>query len=517
MPIAEKCLAKLGNAKTQIAKQKDDFYDDQKIANIVSFIETCFHYKLSSNKINSTLDYYVSAKANRMVVSNHSSKDRFVFLRALAIRLILTDKSEIEIEDLVPTEVLAKKNKHDFSTDLKEYKECINGLLPWFLLRASILRGTAGVFQTQFQSTIIISQQARTNRYSNYDPLPKEIAELVSSILILGDSTVVIECYQYLVSTQNIFNASIRLRLLHAAYRSEHLTEICDILEQTTYELIKSLKEEGPDEMAEKFIMLSRAVTINSVADASEYFDQAVEIVSKFGEELVKRWEALESLAERAAELPDISDEFAYRFIRCAELVGNFVSREKHWDRSNAARVDAKMSPATALAAISRWRDRIVGRYQYQVLAIIKHLVQNNLISPLCAWSLTHFFSERLYGDLALVCIEREPTKAGKQAILNDAVKILEVEGAHQKYVDDLRITASEFHLSNDGLTNLVDFFATDKEEKADDQGHHYFKKRNDQPDAGWDFLFNGIQIDSLHGLTKLLNRLNNEPKDRFG
>lgn len=514
--IAKKCLDKLSNAKTRIAKPKDYFYDDQQIAIIISFIESCFHYKLNSQKINSTLDYYVPARAGNMVVSNHSSKDRFIFLKALAIRLTLAGKNEIEIEEIVPAELLAKKKNHDYGNDLREYTECINGLLPWFLLRANILRGIAGVFHSQFQSTITSSQQARTNRYSNYDPLPKEIAELVSSILVLGDGTVVNGCYQYLVSSGNDFNWRNRLRLLRAAYRSEHLKDICDNLEQTTHELIESLKEEGPDEMAEKYISLSRAVAINSVADASEYFDQAVEIVSKFGDELVRRWEALESLAERAAELPGISDEFAYRFIRCAELVGIYVSREKNWDRSNAARVDAKMSPVIALAAISRWRDRRVGRYQYQLLAIVKGLVKSNLISPLCAWSLTHFFVERLYGNLALLCIEGEPTRAGKQAILNDAVRILQVEGADQKYVDDLLMIASKFGLSNDGLTNLVEFFAAEKKEKTDHQDQYYLKKRNDQPNTRWDALFNGIQIDSLDGLTNLLDRLNNEPENTF-
>jgi hypothetical protein len=513
--IATKCLDKLSNAKTRIAKPKDYFYDDQQIANIISFIESCFHYKLNSPKINSTLDYYVPTRANNMVISNHSSKDRFIFLKTLAIRLILAEKNEIEIEEIVPKELLAKKKNHDYGNDLKEYKECINGLLPWFLLRANVLRGIAGVFQNQFQSSITSSQQARANRYGNYDPLPKEIGELVSSILVLGDAMVVNDCYQYLASFGNDFNLRNRLGLLRAAYRSEHLKNICDNLEQTTHELIESLKEEGPDEMAEKYISLSRAVTVNSVADASVYFDQAVEIVSKFGEELVKRWEALESLAECAAELPDISDEFAYRFIRCAELVGIYVSREKHWNRSNAAKVDAKMSPTTALAAISRWRDRVVGRYQYQLLAIVEYLVKSNLISSLCAWSLTHFFGE--YVDLALICIEHESTKVGKQAILNEAVRILQVEGIHQEYLNDLAIIASKFGLSNDGLTNLVEFFAADKEEKTKDQDHSYLKKRNDQPDIAWNALFNGIQIDSLDGLTKLLDKLNNEPKDRFG
>ena len=514
--IANICLDKLANAKTRIPKPKDYYYDDQRVATVVSFIETCFHYKLNSTKIRLALDYYVPTRANNMVASNHASRERFIFLKALAVRLVLAGKSEIEFEEIVPAELLAKKKNKEHGSELKEYKEYIDGLLPWFLLRANVLRGITGVFQTQFQSAKTSSQQAIRNRYRNYDPLPKEIAELMSSMLILGDATTVNDCYQYLVSSQNEFNIRIRLRLLRAAYRSSHLEGICDNLEKTTHELIETLKEEGPDEMAEKFISLSRAVAVNSIADASQYFNQAVEIVSKFGDELVRRWEALEALAERAADLPGISDEFAYRFVRCAELVGIYVSREKYWDRSNAARVDAKMSPTTALAAISRWRDRMVGSYQYQLLAIVKDLVKRNLISPLCAWSLSHFFGERLYGGLASICIERERTKAGKQAILNDAVRLLEVEGADQKYVNDLQMIATKFGLSNSGLTNLVEFFPTNKEEKVEDQEHYFLKKRKDQPDPKWDNLFSGIQIDSLDGLTKLLDRLNQEPKDRF-
>jgi hypothetical protein len=515
--IANECLGKLSNPETRITKPENHFYDDQRIAVIISFIESCVHYKLNSKQIRSTLDYYVPTRANHMVVSNHSSKDRFIFLKALAIRLILEEKNEIQIEEIVPAELLAKNKDHNYSNDLKEYRECINGLLPWFLLRANILRGASDVFKGEFQPTIASSQQARANRYSSYDPLPKEVAELVSSVLVLGEPLVVDGCYQYLVSAANDFTPRNRLSLLRAACRSEHLKVIRDDLEQTTYELIESLKEEGPDEMAENYISLSRAVAINSVADASHYFDQAVEIVSKFGEELVSRWEALESLAERAAMLPNIGDEFAYRFIRCAELVGTYVSREKHWDRSNAARVDAKLRPTTALAGISRWRDRVVGTYQYQLLAALKELLETNIISPLSIWSLTHFIGDRLLGGLAVECVEREPTDAGKQAILNDAVRILEVEGIQRKYVDDLRMIASRFGLSKNGLTTLVDFFETDKEVKTQDHLYSHLRNRNSQPDPEWDVLFKDIQIDSIDGLTKLLDRLGGEQKDRLG
>jgi hypothetical protein len=514
--IAKNCLEKFGNSKTRIAKPNDYYFEDQRISAIISFMETCFHYKLNSKAITTSLDYYVPAKTTNGMLSKHSSKDRFNFLKTLSIRLILTGKTELNIEEIVPTDVLTKKKSYDQGRDMKEYKEFINGLVPLFLLRANILRGQNSAFQTDFQGAITSSQQARKNRYGNYDPLPREVAELVSSILILGSPTCVNECYQYLLSSKNDFTLPIRLRLLSAAYRNEHLISIRDNLEQTTAEIIESLKEEGPDAMSDYYITLSRAVALHSVPDASIYFDKAVEIVSKFGEELVRRWEALESLAERASELSDLSDEFAYRFIRCAELVGIYVSREKYWDRSNAARVNARMSPATALAAISRWRDRVIGRYQYQLLAIVKYLAKNNLITPLCAWSLTHFFEVRLHGNLALLCIEMEPTQTGKQAILDDAVRVLRQEGAHPDYVEDLRIIASRFDLKNDGLADLIDFFSLGCKEKDYKEDHSHLKKRSDQPDTNLDALFEDIKIDSLEGLTTLLGRKNNLPKDRF-
>ena len=514
--IASKCFRKLGNAKTRIPKPEDHFYEDQRLEVILSFIEGCFHHRLDSEKILSVLEYYLPKRANNMVVSNHSSKDRFIFLKTLAIRLILVGKSGIEIEEIVPENLLSENKKRDSSNDLRGYRECVNGLLPWFLLRGSVLQGGVGAFDSAFQTAKLSSQQARANRYSNYDPLPKEIVEVVSSILVLGDQRVVDASCQFLIAAGTDFNPTIRLALLRAACRCSHLQGICDDLEQSTHNLIGAITDVGPEEMSERCISLSRAVAVNSLGDAGRYFDQAVEIVSKFGEELVPRWEALQSLAERAAGFPSIGDDYTYRFMRCAELVGSYVSREKHWSRSNAVRVVASLSPTTALAGISRWRDRVVGDYQYQLLAIVKELMRNNSMSPLVAWSLSHFFVNRMMGDLALLCIEHEPTKDGKQAILDEAVRILEVEGAHHKYVSDLQMVASKFQLSNSGLLTLGQFFGNGETDQPVEDQSFSSKRGNEQPDPAWDAIFKGIKIASPDGLTELLVRFQEKRGDRF-
>jgi len=515
--ISNKCLGKLAHARTRIPKPENHYYDDQRLEVIVSFIEGCFHHGLDFTKILLTLNYYLPARANGMVISNHSSKDRFIFLKALAIRLMLTGKEGIEIEEILPENLLKENKKHDSSNDVRGYRECINGLLPWFLLRGRVLQGGISAFDSAFQSAKSNSKQARANRYSNYDPLPKDIVDVVSSILVLGDQRGVDICCQFLTSSGADFSPNIRLSLLRAACRCNHLQGICDDLEQTIHDLIGSITDAGPDEISERYISLSRAVAVNSTGDAGGYFDQAVEIVSKFGEELVTRWEALESLADRAAGVPNIGDEHAYRFFRCAELVGSYVSREKHWSRSNAARVAAKLSPTTALAGVSRWRDRLVGDYQYQILAILKELVSNNSMAPTIGWSVGHFLGNRMAGDLASLCIEREPTQDKKQAILDEAVRILEVEGAHQKYVSDLQVVASKFQLSNSGLSTLGQFCANGETDQPGEEQSFSSKKGIEQPDAAWDVIFKDIKIASPDGLTELLVRFQGKRGDRFG
>ena len=118
-----------------------------------------------------------------------------------------------------------------------------------------------------------------------------------------------------------------RINLLRVGNRVSHLDSILTELEDSTYQLIKQLKDVGPEEIADHYILLARAVLTSSKDDATIYFEEAINIVSKFGDEIVQRWEAVAALGERAA--PESSDELAYRFIRCTELVGEYVYREK--------------------------------------------------------------------------------------------------------------------------------------------------------------------------------------------
>src|SRR5690606_30426469 len=171
----ETCLNLLCSRKSRIKRSKD-FFNDRITPAILSFLEACLYNGLPTEKILRALNHYVPLKANRMVYSTHSSGERIIYLKALAIRAVLSGKSEVDIEAISPDEFASKKKNHESDNDFKEFKEVIYGLFPWYLLRVRILFDKQIELLDTVGSVNETSIKARTNRYKSYDMLPYEIA-----------------------------------------------------------------------------------------------------------------------------------------------------------------------------------------------------------------------------------------------------------------------------------------------------------------------------------------------------
>lgn len=430
--LVEPCLELLLNPKLRIEKPQHD-YNDKITPSIVAFIEVCLSKNLPHEKLLKVLEYYIPERASRMVSSAHQSNDRRVYLKALAIRTLLEDKTEVDIDAILPQNLTSKKKKndHERNNEIKEFKEVINGLFPWYFLRVKILNHKIIDFENAVKNADEESKKARTGRYRSYDILPYEIASLQSSILKLynnGNSDEIIWFYNSYLQNNKSLWVNDELNNVRVAFKTSHLAKIKQQLEQNAYERIKKITDDGPDEAAERYVDLSRAVLYSAPDDASVYFDEAVNIVSKFGDELVMRWEAVVSLAKHTCNCNNVPDELAYRFIRSAEVVGEYVSREKYWNRSEAIAVCARMSSGVGISALSRWRDRDVGRFEYQLDALLIELVKSNKISPSTGWALSRFFSYHGLEELLLVCLENEQEIEIKQTIFADAVYLLHVK-----------------------------------------------------------------------------------------
>lgn len=503
----EICLDLLCSRKSRI-KKPTSFLEDRITPAIISFLEACLHKNLSARKILRVLRYYIPIKATRMVYSSHSTKERTTYLKALAIRAVLSGESVVDIDAISPTEFATKKKNYELDKKVREFKEVINGIFPWYLLRAQIFCIKDIKLLDIVDLISETSKKARTHRYGNFDTLPNEIAQVCSSIMVFYQQSAqeeITEFYQRFLQSDNAFTLQDRLDTLRAAYRSSHLGSVRQQLELSTHELIKSNLKDGPDEIANRYIALARAVLIVSPDDASVYFDEAVNISSKFGDEIVQRWEAVVSLAKRACEKETVSDELTYRFIRCAELVGDNVSREKYWNRNQAISICTRMSPCMGISAISRWRDRDIGRFEYQLEALLDELIRSKVINPKVGWLLTRFFSYHHKSEILSGCLENESSSVIRQNILEDAVYLLKMEGAEKHSWEELKAIADKFNVHNESLNSIIDFHPKEvKPETKEPLGIANDKLYNG-PEH--DDIFQGLIISTPEGFEMLIER----------
>lgn len=514
----EICLDLLCSSKDRI-KNRSNSYNDRITPAIISFLEACLSRTLPNHKILRALGYYVPLRASRLISEPHFSYEREIYLKALAIRMILTGRTEIDIDEILPKEITIKKKGHESNNEISNFKEVVSSLMPWFLLRANILYGNIENLSETVKQTNEISHKARNNRYRSNDTFPYEVTEIYASILILfnfKNKEEASEFYHSHLHDSKSFRLKEQLGLLYAAYRKPLLSDIRQNLEQKCYEYICSLRNDTPDEIASQYISMTRAVCVESIEDASVYFDEAVDIISKFGDEIVQRWDAVVSLAEKASELSETSSELAYRFIRCAELVGEYVDREKHWDRNETIQICSRMSSGIALSAFSRWRDRDIGRFEYQLERLLYELINLNKISSAVGWALTYFFQQHQLNNILSICLEKESSQEIKQALLDDAFYLLQIEGTNEDYWKKLKNIASEYKLNNSQLDSIVNSF--------NNTGNELSKKHSDKNDFDftseqndWEKIFSEISIATHEGFDELNQRFKTvQAEDEF-
>lgn len=502
-------LILLTTKRSRIPKPDYSFYDTTALA-IVSFAEACAARELPNNQILRLLRYYFPERASRTVSSPFQENDREAYLRFIALKSVLLDNMNPNLDDLLPKDWAEDERRHN--DDIRKFKEIAEALLPWYLVRARLLVNKAGYLFETIEDAKKCSDSARANRWRDSDPLPYEISRVCLEVLTLYHAADPIEVNRFFaeyLKENGQIRIQDRLKMVRAAFRLDHLTEIRKLLEQSTFDIVSSASSEGPETRAEWFIDLARAVLSIDRDDAAAYFDYAIEAVSKFGDEIVERWEAVAAIANRAADGEKISPEMAYRFIRCAELIGDNVAREKHFDRDGAVQTCVRLSPASGIAAFSRWRDRDVGWFYRQLQALAFEIIDSGAISPATGWSLSAFFDGNELSDFASLCISKEQSKPRKQLILYTAVRDLRLMEAGEPGWQKLHKAAQQNFISSEELDHIVDFYANSPEIEsgATDPVTEYAAYREETERVNWDDLFDGLMLKTSSDLSEVIRR----------
>lgn len=285
-------------------------------------------------------------------------------------------------------------------------------------------------------------------------------------------------------------------------------------IENFVFETIANYHADSPEEKADLYTCLARAVIINNLGNASAYFEKAVESISKFGEELVQRWNAITSLAEIASMEETNDDELAYRFIRCAELIGESVAREKYWNRTEAIKICGMISINASFAALSRWRDRDVGYGERLLKNLLVYCVKNKIVNPTVAWSFSKLIDVYDVKELIASCLETEIREDIKKTFLSEAVEELRFTDISKDNWKDLYILTKKHNLNIKSIDELSRFYSPkDNYNDTNDFGENLLA---DSSEINWNEIFINVDISSKFGIEEAILRckeliINNE------
>ncbi|MFC3679101.1 hypothetical protein [Bacterioplanoides pacificum] len=484
----------------------------------LSLLEASIIHKLPLKNIKRALNYYIDGPRAYSINSDWDGSSRSCFMRSISIRACINNSFDFSVESVIPKSWYLDSNDYHDREEVKGAKEAISILLPWYLIRARLLSGNRISIEDWHQKAKEGSSRLLRSRYKTYDPLPFEITTARFFNLAISQTNVDKELDD-IASGINDNSISFRypdkVNALRIANRQIRLTRISDILEESCYKTAKIVdEEESPIDHANNFINLSRAVLSISKADAEIYFEEAIAAVSRFGDEAYERWMAVNSIAKRSAEKLTNRSKHAYRYMRCAELIGDTIGREKKWDRDGAMETCFHLSPESAFAIASRWKDRDVGRSGRMLASLLQTAVVENAISPSAAWSLSVLPFDYDLSIFAEQCIEREYDESRRKIIFDSLISDFRKKGITGKPWKKMSEISEKYGLFNEVLNDLA-ILMREKSEGGSETGRNFLIKEPKESDHQIG-LYDDINILSDEGLQEVLERFESLdfPKD---
>ena len=503
--ILDYCLTLINGCHTRIPKPNYSFNDTTRSA-ILAFLESCLAVRLSKQRIKNALDFYFPERATTSVIRSFQAEERQLFLRALGLRSIISNNLNPDYEDYSP-EKSASGDNYSNGQEFREFKEILDGLLPWYLLRILLIIDKVKNFSQILNDADQKLKTIQQVRIKESDFLPFDISKIMLEVLIFIPDKFIDEkkeFYSKYIKNNNKIRLDDRLEAIRNLYRKNSQSQIGNDFELLTFKFIDSLTNETPETKADFYINLTRAVLSIDHDDAVAYFDEAINAVSKFGDELVSRWEAIASLADQSSRNSKYNDELTYRFFRCAELVGDNVVGEKYFDRYGVVKIGAKLSPNIAISVVSRWQDRNVGRFDQIISSLAFELVNSNVISSSVGWSLSPFFNVFYLDGYASLCIEKETVQNKQQYILDSVIHDIRIFNNSREKINNLKEISESFSLDGSRLDEVFTFYEhLSYEDKQNIQNQDIENIKEQKID--WNSIFKELEPISLNSIKRSL------------
>ncbi len=483
----ESALIILTHKRTRIPKPVNRLgREESYLSAYVAVAEAALFYNIDSSQTKRLLRLYTPERASQSFTSNHGLEDRTSFLKAHTIINYLSQQTP-HIESLLPKEWVSKDDSYERESDKEEFKQIIDAVSPWLSLRLNIILDNIQITEFHFcvDEAHKQSSKATSSRYKQYDPLPHEIRIIRFEMIALSEGTLTTEIEKFsslLKPNDNTIRFFDRMRFCRIAFRDNNLETLRHPLEQSCYQLVQSINDEPPDSIANYYVDLARAVLPQQKDDAKAYFDIAIEVVSKFGDEGMDRWQAVNALGLQASRNDELSPTLAYRFARCCEVISEHTDRGLNWNE--VTKTLSQISAAGSFTVLSRLRDRNAIYFDDNVAVLAESLVSRRILSPEASWALTSFFATSESTKLVTSCLEQS---TNKDVIFNRFIQKARLETKDLLTWENIKAIAQKHHLLMKEIDEVINF--TEKQGLSKESHHIHSSYQSDKQKYNYDEL----------------------------
>lgn len=417
------------------------------------------HHADSQQNISASISRHLGVKRLKSITSRHAG-NRPELVKAYVFSITLSGR-DASLDDLAHPDLKKELNKvggYVDNGDSQEFRFRVGALLPWYQLWADLaVNGPADIeIVRRLDDVQMASDAARRTMYSEANLISNEVALAHAEIMMAIGSS----------SEMNI--ESLRKRLTQIDLHVGTLSRISWILARSTY--LKDLSIEfssaaakrldaermEASEKADSWLALARAVLICHHNESKHYFHRALDVASKIGDENLPRWGAIIHLANAAADQSSYSPKRAYRLARAAELTYEFVYRDKHFDWDSTVKSIADICPTSALAILSRWRDRNFGNCQRLIALLIEHLSAKGLITGELTAAFFGFRAEWSIETLFTLVLTNTVGGMKRQILADFLFSYMRLDAHGVKTWQTVKTVAEQFQVRLDGIDDVV-------------------------------------------------------------
>lgn len=429
------------------------------------------------------------------------AEDRFTPLKAYSLEAALLGR-QLKLIELAPKgvreELEKKQTDYSRSSEVDAFNKATGGVLAWFRLSAEIACGrTPADFSKAVQEALNETNSARSRDYCNVFNLNQVVAlQWIRALrdASISDVTALVAYQTWFDQKANSFWPATMASVCRLAARTKLLDSFALKVSVKTYEAIEHNREHA-ESRVESYQILARAIFPVSITEARNYFERAVEISNRIGQENLARWGALICLAEASGSDSLPRPESAYRLARGTELVYEYVDRDKHFDWGRTIDGLLSLCPASTIAALSRWRDRKFGYADKLLKIATDRLVRRGLVPRIAPIALCPIGEEWARAEDLVKAVEHESNRDVQRKTLSVGYRYLRVSSPSLEDLERVSELARTCNFVAPDIERLLAQARVPKRENGNSARQYAPgtpKKRND-PD--WDALFKGVDL----------------------